>query len=66
MRRFVINFDVHDLKSVRKSRPALGWPRLIFILKCGTTCPALHFHDGKCQSVINELQKYLNISRFYL
>ena len=59
--KYVVNFDIKDLKTFRRSRPSLGWSYLIFILKCGTTFPALHFHHGGTKRVIQELRKHLHI-----
>jgi len=59
--KYVVNFDIKDLKTFRRSRPSLGWSYLIFILKCGTTFPALHFHHGGTKQVIQELRKHLHI-----
>ena len=59
--KYVVNFDIKDLKTFRRSRPSLGWSYLIFILKCGTTFPALHFHHGGTKHVIQELRKHLHI-----
>jgi len=59
--KYVVNFDIKDLKTFRRSKPSLGWSYLIFILKCGTTFPALHFHHGGTKHVIQELRKHLHI-----
>ncbi len=61
--KYVIDFDIKDLKSFKRSRPNLGWSYLIFILKCGTTYPALHFHQGGTKALIKEMEKYLIIKR---
>jgi len=59
--KYIVNFDIKDLKTFRRSKPSLGWSYLIFILKCGTTFPALHFHHGGTKQVIQELRKHLHI-----
>ena len=59
--KYVVNFDIKDLKTFRRSKPSLGWSYLIFILKCGTTFPALHFHHGGTKHVIQELRKHLHV-----
>lgn len=64
--KYIIDFDIRDLKSFKRSRPNLGWSYLIFILKCGTTYPALHFHQGGTKAIIKELEKYLIIKRCVL
>ena len=59
--KFIVNFDIRDLKSIRKSRMGLGYSFLIFILKCGTTYPALYFHRGGTKLVMSELRKHLTV-----
>ena len=61
--RYKVDFDVTDLKSFKRSKPKLGWSYLIFILRCGTTCPALHFHRGGTSSFIKQLDNYLSIKK---
>lgn len=62
--KYVINFDIGDLKSFRRSKPNLGWSYLIFILKCGSTYPALHFHQGGTKAFIKQLEKHLVIKKY--
>jgi len=61
--KYVVNFELSDLKSFKRSRPNLGWSYIIFILKCGTTCPALHFHQGGTKALMKELDKYLHVRK---
>ena len=61
--KFDINFDITDLKSFRRSKPQLGWSYIVFVLRCGTTHPALHFHKGGTRELIDELNKYLIIKK---
>ncbi len=56
-------FAIKDLKSFKRSKPNLGWSYLIFILRCGPTYPALHFHQGGPKALIKDLEKYLIIKR---
>ena len=62
--RYKINFDINDMKSFKRSKPNLGWSYLIFILKCGTTCPALHFHHGGTTLFIKQLDEHLSIKKW--
>ncbi|XP_074662893.1 TBC1 domain family member 15-like [Tubulanus polymorphus] len=59
----IINFDITDLKSFKRSNPSLGWSYIHFLLKDGTTYPALHFHQGGTTALIKHLEKYLSIKR---
>lgn len=61
--KYIIDFDVTDLKSFKRSRPNLGWSYLIFILKCGTTYPALHFHKGGTKLFMKDLEKFLSVKK---
>ena len=58
-----INFKVTKLLSIRRSDPKLAWPYAVFILKDGTTQPALHFHSGGITSMISRLQRYIWLTR---
>lgn len=61
----VINFDIRDMKCFKESKKSSSWKHLVFILKCGTTYPALHFHNGGTDLLIDELQKHLTIHRWF-
>ena len=61
--RYIINFDIKDLKSFKRSKPNLGWSYIIFILKDGTTYPALHFHKGGTKNFIEQLKHYMVIKK---
>lgn len=61
--KYVIDFDLRDLKSLKRSRPNLGWSYIIFILKDGTTYPALHFHRGGTKAFVKELEAFLLIKK---
>lgn len=58
-----INFKVTKLLSIRRSDPKLAWPYAVFILKDGTTQPALHFHSGGITGMISRLQRYIWLTR---
>ncbi|XP_015274006.1 PREDICTED: TBC1 domain family member 17 [Gekko japonicus] len=67
-------FTLHlsELKSIRKSKPGLGWSYLIFITKDGVSIQALHFHRGGTKALLKALCKYVILatspkdSRLYL
>jgi hypothetical protein len=52
-----------DLKSFKRNAPNHGWAYVIFILKDGTTYPALHFHSGGSKHMLQMLGKTLHIQR---
>lgn len=55
----LINFELDELKSFRRSPQGCSWSYLVLILADGTTLPALHFHEGGSKSFILELQNYV-------
>ncbi|GFR95296.1 histone-lysine N-methyltransferase SETMAR [Elysia marginata] len=62
-RKYNISFDILDLKSFKRSAPNHGWAYIIFILKDGTTFPALHFHNGGSKALLKELENFIHIRR---
>ncbi|XP_052808211.1 TBC1 domain family member 15-like [Mya arenaria] len=62
-KRYNLSFDVLDLKSFKRSAPSHGWAYIIFILKDGTTYPAVHFHNGGSKALLKELEKFVHIRR---
>ncbi|KAK7494859.1 hypothetical protein BaRGS_00013986 [Batillaria attramentaria] len=62
-RKYNISFDLLDLKSFKRSAPNHGWAYIIFILKDGSTFPALHFHNGGSKALLKELEKFIHIRR---
>ncbi|XP_045196515.1 TBC1 domain family member 15-like isoform X2 [Mercenaria mercenaria] len=62
-KRYNVSFDVLDLKSFKRSAPSHGWAYIIFILKDGTTYPAVHFHNGGSKALLKELEKFIHIRR---
>ncbi|XP_059152380.1 TBC1 domain family member 15-like isoform X2 [Physella acuta] len=62
-RKYNISFDILDLKSFKRSAPNHGWAYIIFILKDGTTFPALHFHNGGSKALLKELESFILIRR---
>lgn len=61
--QYAINFNINELHSIRRSDPKLAWSYVVFILKDSTTLPALHFHSGGIQSLIQNLQRYIWLTR---
>ncbi|XP_015756746.1 PREDICTED: TBC1 domain family member 15-like [Acropora digitifera] len=62
--KYAIFFDTAELHSIKRSDPKLGWSYAVFILKDGTTLPALHFHSGGISELIRRLQRYIWITNF--
>ncbi|XP_005991037.1 TBC1 domain family member 17 [Latimeria chalumnae] len=64
--------SLSELKSIRKSKPGLGWSYLIFITQEGVSFPALHFHQGGTKALLKALCRYVVLamspkdSRLYL
>lgn len=63
-KKYNISFDILDLKSFKRSAPNHGWAYIIFILKDGTTFPALHFHSGGSKALLQKFGKYIHIKRY--
>ena len=63
-KKYNLSFDVLDLKSFKRSAPNHGWAYIIFILKDGTTYPAVHFHNGGSKALLKELEKFVHIRRW--
>eukprot|EP00794_Sanderia_malayensis_P012824 gene12824-14140_t len=61
--KYSIHFKATELNSIRRSDPKLAWPYAVFILKDGTTQPALHFHSGGITAMISQLQRYIWLTR---
>ena len=55
----LINFELDELKSFRRSPKGCSWSYLTLILADGTTLPALHFHDGGSSAFVQSLQKHV-------
>ncbi|XP_071942622.1 TBC1 domain family member 15-like [Antedon mediterranea] len=58
-----MTFDLHDVKSIRRSKPELGWAYLLFTLKDNVAMPALHFHDGGSSEMLKKIEKYVTLTR---
>uniref|UniRef100_A0A8D2IS81 TBC1 domain family member 17 n=1 Tax=Varanus komodoensis TaxID=61221 RepID=A0A8D2IS81_VARKO len=70
--QWAFSLSLSELKSIRKSKPGLGWSYLIFITKDGISIQALHFHRGGTKALLKALCKYVILatspkdSRLYL
>ncbi|KAL7990057.1 hypothetical protein Chor_012723 [Crotalus horridus] len=70
--QWAFSLSLSELKSIRKSKPGLGWSYLIFITKEGISIQALHFHRGGTKALLKALCKYVVLatspkdSRLYL
>ncbi|XP_057312589.1 TBC1 domain family member 15-like [Hydractinia symbiolongicarpus] len=60
---YKVSFDVEKIHSIRRSDPRLAWSYIVFILKDGSTQPALHFHGGGIKNLISTLQRYIWLTR---
>lgn len=61
--KYAIHFNTAELHSIRRSDPKLAWSYAVFILKDGTTLPALHFHSGGISELVRRLQRYIWLTR---
>nr|XP_014351283.1 PREDICTED: TBC1 domain family member 15 [Latimeria chalumnae] len=64
-------FSLTDLKSIKMSKEGMGWSYLVFCLKDDVVLPALHFHHGGSNLLLECFKKYalLNenqMSSFYI
>lgn len=58
--KFMVNFNIYDLKSVKEARSKTpACKQLTFILKCGSTLPTLHLPIIECENIINQLQQHI-------
>ena len=55
---------MNDLQSIRRSDTRLAWSYAIFVLKDGSTVPALHFHSGGINQLISALQRFIWLTRY--
>ncbi|XP_070579778.1 TBC1 domain family member 15-like [Ptychodera flava] len=61
--KYAMSFPLTDLRSIKRSKPSLGWSYLLFVLKDGVTLPALHFHEGGSKEMMRRIQFYVTITR---
>ena len=55
----LINFELNELKSFKRSPKGCSWSYLTLILADGTTLPTLHFHEGGSSAFVAALQKFV-------
>lgn len=63
-RKHNISFNIHDLNSFKRSANTHTWAYLIFIMKDGTTYPALHFHGGGSKALLKEMERFVHLKRY--
>ncbi|XP_033104782.1 TBC1 domain family member 15-like [Anneissia japonica] len=61
--KYAMTFSLHDVKSIRRSKPDLGWAYLLFTLNDNVSLPALHFHDGGSSVMLRKIEKYVTLTR---
>jgi len=61
---YMVQFDVANIISIRRSDPKLAWSYVLFTMKDGRSQPALHFHSGGIDEMISMLQRYIWLTRY--
>ncbi|XP_063783525.1 TBC1 domain family member 15 [Pseudophryne corroboree] len=52
-------FSLTDLKSIKQNKEGMGWSYFVFCLKDDVILPALHFHQGGSELLLECLEKYV-------
>ncbi|KAG8439693.1 hypothetical protein GDO86_005750 [Hymenochirus boettgeri] len=52
-------FSLTDLKSIKQNKEGMGWSYFVFCLKDDVVLPALHFHQGGSNLLLECLEKYV-------
>ncbi|XP_053318943.1 TBC1 domain family member 15 [Spea bombifrons] len=52
-------FSLTDLKSIKQNKAGMGWSYFVFCLKDDVVLPALHFHQGGSELLLECLEKYV-------
>ncbi|XP_075065633.1 TBC1 domain family member 15 [Mixophyes fleayi] len=52
-------FSLTDLKSIKQNKEGMGWSYFVFCLKDDVILPALHFHQGGNELLLECLEKYV-------
>ncbi|XP_068132772.1 TBC1 domain family member 15 isoform X2 [Hyperolius riggenbachi] len=52
-------FSLTDLKSIKQNKEGMGWSYFVFCLKDDVLLPALHFHQGGSELLLECLEKYV-------
>lgn len=63
LKKYTLSFASTDLHSIRRSDSKFHWHFLVFVLKDGTTLPALHFHSGGTAKFIQHLHRYVWLTK---
>lgn len=58
-----LQFEMHELNSVRRIYPGYGIPSIMFYLNDGTKWPALYFHKGGSKEFLQELKHFCVFSK---
>ncbi|CAF1424033.1 unnamed protein product [Adineta steineri] len=61
--KFRFNFNLHDLRSVRRHHMLHGIAHMVFILKDGTTLPAFYFNLGGSKELLQKLAQCLRLEK---
>lgn len=56
---WAFSVSLGELKSIRRSKPGLGWAYLVLVTQAGGSLPALHFHRGGTRALLRVLSRYL-------
>nr|DBA31137.1 TPA: hypothetical protein GDO54_007034 [Pyxicephalus adspersus] len=52
-------FSLTELKSIKQNKEGMGWSYFVFCLKDDVILPALHFHHGGSELLLECLEKYV-------
>ncbi|XP_018111440.1 TBC1 domain family member 15 [Xenopus laevis] len=52
-------FNLADLKSIKQNKEGMGWSYFVFCLKDDVVLPALHFHQGGSELLLECLAKHV-------
>ncbi|KAM4747714.1 TBC1 domain family member 15 [Rhinophrynus dorsalis] len=57
-------FSLTDLKSIKQNKEGMGWSYFVFCLKDDVVLPALHFHQGGSELLLECLEKYVVLCEY--
>lgn len=55
---YKLQFNIHELNSVRRVYPGYGIPSVVFFLNDGTKWPPLYFYKGGSKEFLQELKQF--------
>ncbi|CAF0933163.1 unnamed protein product [Didymodactylos carnosus] len=61
--KYRLQFNLQDLRSIRRHHMLHGIAHMIFILKDGTTLPAFYFHLGGSKNLLQQIAQYLRLDK---